>query len=162
MRFLALLSLLALSSAAGATAQISDQITIDGKVHALFSEPFSDYLRKNRDVIPKLKSFSKSGCSASWRGYQAHWDIKDQKLLLAALFANPCDDHPTPIPLATFFSAISGPSHATWFSGRLLVPQGKRIEYVHMGYESKYERYLVITVKDGLVVGTEQTTNPGR
>jgi hypothetical protein len=34
----------------------------------------------------------------------------------------------------------------------VIVPRGKLLEYVHIGYESRYERYLVMNIKKGVVV----------
>ena len=34
------------------------------------------------------------------------------------------------------------------------IPEGDLVEYVHMGYGSRYERNLILTLENGLVVGT--------
>src|SRR3546814_16055167 len=39
-----------------------------------------------------------------------------------------------------------------WYSGALIVPDGKRTKYVHMGYGSSYERYQVLRIAAGRVV----------
>lgn len=158
MRSLFLALLLVISHGAYATAQIPELIEIDGKNEILFSEPFTIYLAEHRAEIPKLERLAQDRCSGSWRGYQGHWLIRDEKLYLESLFANPCRDSPDPIPLSTFFPGSEGPVHATWFTGRLLVPLGKRLEYVHMGYQSKYERYLVVHIERGSVIKRESTS----
>ena len=142
-----------------ATAQIPDVIIIEGETNSLISEPFIEYFRKNRNDIPKLEAFIQEDCSGSWRGFQAYWEIKDKRLYLTALYADPCKDNPTPIPLSTFFSNVDGPVHAVWYSGNLVIPQGKIIEYVHMGYESKYEKYLIITIEQGNVKDSKLTNS---
>jgi hypothetical protein len=38
---------------------------------------------------------------------------------------------------------------ADWYTGNLIVPTGKRIHYVHMGYASTYDSYLVFKIKGG-------------
>jgi hypothetical protein len=43
---------------------------------------------------------------------------------------------------------------AEWFSGELRIPEGDLVEYDHMGYASRYERNLLISVENGVVVGT--------
>jgi len=48
---------------------------------------------------------------------------------------------------------------ADWYSGKLRVPDGKEIAYVHMGYGSVYERDLIFTVADGKVQGPEVIEN---
>src|SRR3546814_10121945 len=39
-----------------------------------------------------------------------------------------------------------------WYSGALIIPDGERTKYVHMGYGSSYERYQVLRIADGRVV----------
>jgi hypothetical protein len=39
---------------------------------------------------------------------------------------------------------------ATWFTGNLIIPDGERVSYVHMGYASEYERYRVVRVERGV------------
>ena len=36
---------------------------------------------------------------------------------------------------------------------------GKEIQYIHMGYESVYERDLIIQIEDGLVVSKNEIQN---
>lgn len=43
----------------------------------------------------------------------------------------------------------SGMVFADWFNGDLTIPKGKMIEYVHMGYMSRYEKELVLTIEKG-------------
>ena len=38
---------------------------------------------------------------------------------------------------------------ANWYSGILIIPRGKQQAYIHMGYASLYNNYLLIEVKDG-------------
>ena len=157
--FLAAFCLLA-ANLAHATAQIPERIKVDeGEAQPLFSEPLRPFLLSDDAHIKALGRHANTGCSASWRGYQGHWTISsDQQLMLTALFANPCSDKPAPIPLTTFFPDATGPVPAKWFSGKLLVPLGKMVQYQHMGYESEYEKYLIITVDQGKVTSRETST----
>jgi len=43
------------------------------------------------------------------------------------------------------------PMVANWYSGALIIPTGELVDYVHMGYGSTYESYIVIVVKNGVV-----------
>lgn len=43
----------------------------------------------------------------------------------------------------------NGMVFADWFSGDITIPKGKMIEYVHMGYMSRYEKELVLTLEKG-------------
>ena len=155
-----LAALLVLHASAHATAQIPDEILINGERASLFTEPFSTYLLAT-DSVKKLEPFlHRHPCSGSWRGHVAFWEVRADKLVLAKLVANPCDEKPKEIPLATFFPGQDGPIPATWYSGRLVVPQGKMARYVHMGYGSQYERYIVLIVVNGAVTERIETQAP--
>ena len=158
MRYLIVALILFASCGAWATAQIPEVIELDGKSEKLFSEPFTIYLAAHQDKIPKLERVAQDRCTGSWRGYQGHWVILDEKLYLKSLFANPCRESPDSIPLSTFFPDSTGPVYAEWYTGKLIVPLRKRIRYVHMGYESEYEQYLVFLVKNGHVISRELTS----
>ncbi|WP_448550516.1 hypothetical protein [Thalassotalea fusca] len=43
-----------------------------------------------------------------------------------------------------------------WFSGLLVIPLGEQTGYVHLSYTSRYENYLLIRIKDGVVVESEE------
>ena len=156
---LTLMLLLAFApSLASATAQMPDEIVIDGEPRPLFTEPepFVRYL-DDAGQHPRLGPFlDGSLCSASWRGFKAYWKIDDAKLLLVKLLANPCTQS-NEVPLTVFFPGHSGPVLARWFSGELLVPLGRRLQYVHLGYGSRYERYLLLTVESGIVIDRRES-----
>jgi hypothetical protein len=57
--------------------------------------------------------------------------------------------------LETVFPGFSRRVFAHWFSGKIRLPQGRQLEYVHMGYGSTYERDLLLTIERGVV--TQQT-----
>jgi hypothetical protein len=40
-----------------------------------------------------------------------------------------------------------------WFTGLLVLPYGKMINYVHMGYGSTYSNYILLEVKKGKLTG---------
>jgi hypothetical protein len=40
---------------------------------------------------------------------------------------------------------------ADWFTGFIIIPDGKQVKYVHMGYASIYEKYIVLRVERGVV-----------
>ena len=145
MKRLILTGLLLLASAlANATAQIPDLIIIDGQRQALFFPPAVDWAQVHRqtpDVTPKG-----GGCTASWRGYQAIWTVQNNRLYLSRINENPCS-HREKDEIA-----LKKPILATWVSQQLVLPQGERLAYVHMGYGSAYERYLILDVDKGEIV----------
>jgi len=48
---------------------------------------------------------------------------------------------------------------AHWFTGRLRAPQGKMLQYIHMGFNSTYEFDLLIEIDRGVVTRTKLKSN---
>jgi len=144
-----------LSQAALATAQFPELLLVDGKPRVMFANPLEPWLKVQQNA-EKLKPYiSEQRCSASWRGYRGTWEVKGDSLQLVNLTANPCSQPPKEVPLSALFPGKTAPVDATWFSGRLVVPDGNQTKYVHMGYMSQYERYILFHVERGRVVKSE-------
>lgn len=148
--------LLALPINAWATAQIPDRLIYEGKTVGIYSEPLEQYFNKDH---PKPIEWMQAMCSALWRGYLATWEIKDDKLYLIRVVKDGCSSDAPAYPLSNLFPGKKGPIFADWYTGTLVVPQGERLKYVHMGYQSVYEKELHIAIKDGNVVGTKTIDN---
>jgi len=43
-----------------------------------------------------------------------------------------------------------------YYTGLLIVPEGKMINYVHLGYASTYERYIIFEIKKGILTKEKQ------
>jgi hypothetical protein len=155
--FLTLTLCCLVSSNALAIAQIPEEIQFEGRSEMLFSEPLNYYLVQNNNLAKLEPYLGKDRCSGSWRGYRGTWEIRDSRLHLLRLETSPCSERPTQVPLsAIFFDAA--PVLAKWYTGTLVVPTGRRIEYVHLGYESRYEWYIVFTVVEGRVVDRRESS----
>ncbi len=152
--------LVTISGAVLSTAQVPDNLTIDGKQYPLNTNPLDAYLAKLGDKAPKFEATS----TALWRGYVATWELSEGKLYLTKVEVsrpNPAapqkDDNyaDDEIEVDILNDLFPGKARvlADWYSGALIVPNGQLVEYVHMGYGSTYERYLVSTVKDGIEIG---------
>lgn len=134
------------------TAQISERLIFEGHQVALLSNPLSDYFALGgRD--PGFQSTS----TALWRGYVGTWEVTDDRLYLVALQGLLKSGEEA--NLASVFPGFEYRVFAHWFSGRLRIPQGKRLAYVHMGYGSTYERDVFLTLEDGVVVAQEVRHN---
>lgn len=150
--------LLMLSQAAFATAQFPEILVLDGTPKAMFTNPLEPWLTVQQNA-DKLKPYvSEQRCSASWRGYRGTWEIKNNSLQLVKLTANPCSQPAKDVPLFALFGDRAAPITASWFSGRLVVPDGNQTKYVHMGYMSQYERYQLFHIERGRVVHSEMVT----
>ena len=84
--------------------------------------------------------------TACWRQYVGTWEIKDDKFYLLNL-------------VGRFKLADGAPLFADWFTGTLKIPDGKMLEYVHMGYESVYEREVQIRIEKGIVMNSKTIHN---
>ena len=135
-----------------ATAQFPDVLIYEGKKCELFSNPLESYYKQDRALRPKFQSWH----TANYRGYVATWEIDNGVLYLKEIRAK---IEGQMVGLDHLFPGTPGRVEAKWFTGLLRVPQGKVIKPVHQGYASVYERDLIITIKDGKVVGKEIIDN---
>jgi hypothetical protein len=151
---LALLVFALTSLPLSATAQAPEILRFEGKTYDLETTPLNAYLASHPNVIPE------SGVSSTglWRGYIGSWSLRDQKLYIedvriltsAAMDADAAESDRYRSVMAEVFGT-KAPVQATWYSGRLIVPTGEMVEYVHMGFASTYSSYLVATVVEGTV-----------
>ena len=61
--------------------------------------------------------------------------------------------------LGSLFPGYDSRVFAHWYSGVLSIPQGDLVEYVHMGFASVYDRDLLISVEQGVIVDTQVRVN---
>lgn len=140
-RLLLCFSLLAGSIKIFATAQIPDILIYRGDTLMLYANPLE--LLPNVDSLRNKMFGTKVGwTTACWRGYQAEWTVINQELFLTAIYS--CsykDDRPKAADLKQLFGekCKEGKVRADWVTAKMIVPKGRRLNYVHMGYESLYE-----------------------
>jgi len=134
-----------------ATAQAPDILIYEGERFALFSNPLESYYNED-NPRPSFNSHS----TGNWRGYVATWKIDGDTLYLRDIKAWL---NGTEVGLDTLFPEHQGKIEASWFTGKLRVPRGKELSYVHMGYASIYEQDIIISVQAGKVVKTEIIDN---
>ena len=134
------------------TAQIAERLRYQGEDLAMCANPLSHYFSMG-GINPRFKS----NCTALWRGYVGSWEIVDDRLYLICL--NGTLEDGTDASLATIFPEFPDRVFAHWYSGTIRIPQGKQLEYVHMGYRSTFERDLFLDVERGVVVATRMRHN---
>jgi len=157
------------ASAAFATAQAPDNLIHKGTERMLFTNPLEDYYKADAEKRPlfMIRPFAMS--SGNWRGYVATWEIADDKLFLTKVDSWLCEGVTQAschqVKLSELFGdkvENNGKVLAAWFTGQLRVPDGKELQYVHMGYGSTYERDLIFEVKTGNVSGPTIIDNTKR
>jgi hypothetical protein len=134
------------------TAQIGEKLCYEGREVSMCSEPLGDYF-----ALSGIDPGFDFTCTALWRGYVGAWDIQDGRLYLIGLNGTLKDG--TEANVATFFPGFSERVFAHWYSGKLRIPVGEMLEYVHMGYGSTYEEDLIINVENGVVTKTSVQHN---
>ena len=48
-----------------------------------------------------------------------------------------------------------------WFTGHVIIPDDKLVNYIHMGYASTYEKYIILKVEKGVVTRKSAIDNAG-
>ncbi len=136
-------------------AQLPDIIYYDGIRMDLYSNPLELYWDQNN----KRPDFETS--KECKRGYVATWEIRDDILLLKSLEAKIKKRYflfwkkIIPYSLKMLFKKAGDRAvTATWFTGKIRIPQGNRTFYVHDGYESRFEREMLITIQKAKVLKT--------
>lgn len=134
------------------TAQISERLIFEGQQVPLLSNPLKDFFALG-GINPGFEFSS----TALWRGYVGTWEVLNDRIYLVELRGTlKSGDDAT---LESVFPGFKDRVFAHWFSGRLRIPQGKRLEYVHMGYASTYERDVLLTLQNGVVLTKEIRLN---
>jgi hypothetical protein len=133
------------------TAQVSEVLEWNGKQYQLYSEPFRSYQKQNMHLKERFLFIPKS--SSCWRGYRAKWKIEEGRLYLVSISGWVAQSKGPP----RFYriKEVMGtrdPVFAEWFTGTLIVPDGKMLQYVHMPYASNFERELRVVVVRGLIL----------
>jgi len=150
------LFILMLSGNASATAQFPDYLFYKGERFPIFSNPLESYFNAKNPRPSNLFAYS---CTACWRGYVATWKIEGGYLYLTKLNEGTCASDSEEIPLSKIFPREDAPVKAVWFSGTLRIPQGKQLQYVHMGYGSVYEKELLLTIEKGRLIKEDVIDN---
>ena len=176
MRTIITIVLFFLSFSLFATAQFSDILFLNGKEYSLHSNPLEEYFEEYPDNRPETES----RCSALWRGYVASFEIKNKKLILKDikimididnwksvkrdfLEKDKTKDEDEyykedykPVKLTWYQKFIAETTQKDfvldWFTGVLVLPYGKILNYVHMGYGSTYENYILLEVDEGKLI----------
>lgn len=135
-----------------ATAQIPDSIEINNVKYRLNTNPLEKYLAEKKWVKPENASIS----SANWRGYLASWKIEAGNMLLEDVTIRISEKYSNePRKTVSILNTLFPNKNwiiATWYSGALIVPYGEMTNYVHMGYGSSYEKYMILRVSKGVVI----------
>ncbi|HRX00155.1 MAG TPA: hypothetical protein P5280_11725 [Cyclobacteriaceae bacterium] len=136
-------------------AQLPDIVLLNGKARDLYSNPLESFWEKTGRKRPDFKT--QQNCK---RGYVASWSIERGNLVLTditgiyyriGLFGR----RESQITVGRLFPKSK--SHAilaNWFSGKLRIPDGNMTMYEHVGYNSRFEKEIIITIEKGVAIKT--------
>jgi hypothetical protein len=135
------------------TAQIGDDLTIDGKPVQLMGCPALPWHHPRLEKLSQKEAIEATEnilvfSTACWRQYVASWRLDDGKLYLdkiEGLYRLDGDE----------------PLFADWVTETLRIAVGRRLTYVHMGFGSVYETDRLIKIQMGVVVGSSERDNRG-
>jgi hypothetical protein len=137
-----------------ATAQVPDIIILEGKKFELHTNPLEAYF----SIYPEKRPKNNMKWSSLWRGYRATFEIVNKELFLKdieiqILTGNIPENYKSEWK-SIFNEYINDVSilRMNWYTGLLIIPNGKLINYVHMGYESTYENYIIIEIENGVLL----------
>jgi len=138
------------------TAQSMEQIIYEGKLMYMAAEPLEQYIADLPDPIEFI-----APNTACWRGYFGEWEISDDNLYLTGFtgYINSPEEMYKTVDLSYLFPD-QNKVFAEWFSGEIRIPLGKMKQYVHMGYESKFEKDLYIEILSGKIISKIEISNP--
>ena len=127
------------------TAQVPETLIYEGNKLSMCAEPLGDYF-----ALAGLEPPFDWTSTALWRGYVGTWEIIQSRLYLIGINGRLKTDEAA--TLASIFPDFPERVFAHWYSGTIRVPEGKLLEYFHMGYASRYERDRYFEVEKGVVL----------
>jgi len=137
-------------------AQLPDILILDGTKVDLYSNPLESFW----DLYPKKRPVFQSTESCK-RGYIATWELHDHLLILRNIEGDIKKSNfifwKKIIPYSwkvLFPNVQSNGVVASWFTGKIRVPQGNKLFYVHHAYDSRFEREIIITIDKGEAIKT--------
>jgi hypothetical protein len=133
-----------------ATAQFPDKIIYEGLTYDLNVNPLESYF----EIFPEKRPRGRITSTALWRGYVATFEIVNNELLLKDI---EIEVRTEPFPsfrtewksVIDEFLSENSVLKIDWYIGFLIIPNGELINYVHLGYRSTYENYILIGIKKG-------------
>ena len=132
------------------TAQIKEILFYKGQRQLMATEPLSTYLKNRKDIDFTFHS------TACWRGYLGTWEIKDSKLFLIDLKGWLKGNKEVGL---NYLFPDENEIFSHWFDGEIRIPYGKMIKYVHLGYESLFEKDLILDFKKGVLINEKIIDN---
>jgi hypothetical protein len=153
------------SSIAFGTDQMPDKIIYNEKEYRLLTYPLENYFKKYPDKRPKGEEVLVNG-EKRWRmstnlmrRYWATFEIKDNQLYLKDIEIMIWDKKQDDSSWKSVRNKLFPNQKLMkidWMTGLLVLPVGEIVNYVHMGYGSTYERYILLEIDNGNITKEKQ------
>lgn len=149
-----------------ATAQIPDRLIYKGKSYNLHNNPLEAYFKE----YPRKRPEGDVSSTALWRGYIATFEIQNGLLILKDLQIEVYEHQEGReewAPNTTLKSVLKEvfPKKDTikidWCTQILILPSGKIKNYVHQGYASIFEQYVLLEMKEGRLMQEKEFDTEG-
>lgn len=133
-------------------AQRPDIIIKNGEKFDLYSNPLEEFWIKHKLNRPDF-------CAEAYckRGYVATWELCDDQFFLVNIegYFNKYTRFGKKIVRYSLYTLFpengTKPIYANWFTGKLRIPHGHMIQFSPNGYDSRFEREVIISVDHGRV-----------
>lgn len=160
MKLLKIFFVFLVSVSSFATSQVPDYLIIEKDTLAIQSNPLEGYF-KDHPIPEKLIT---NLSIANWRGYVAYFKFIDGKLVVENIYKEDYKENSngmTDYFLTSIYKDVFGTNvtfECNYYSGLLICPSGKIVQYVHMGYSSLYENYNLIEIRNGINLKSKKLT----
>lgn len=149
MKTIIFIYLILLSFSVSATAVSPDFVEFNGKNTPMIYTPRVDFTKMpppptppepvNYEIPPPC-SLTTASRDITW------WAIIDDRLYVKA-HRSACEEAEK--------WTYDPPVFADWVNKKIVLPQGPMIQYIHMGMDSMYGEYLILTVENGIIKDQE-------
>ena len=135
------------------TAQVPDELLLDGERWALLCTPLDSWLATRPDLprfVPRH--------TANWRGYVAKWRVEDGWLHLVGVDATVelPDRQRAEVAGSEALGGQPLPVRADFVSDRLRIGRGKVVFHVHADFASRWEEEMELDIESGRVVDSRR------
>lgn len=133
------------------TAQIPDRIIFNGDTCNLNSTPLESFFLEHTNLRP-----TEGASTACWRGYVGWYKIIKNRLVVFDITVHifDLDSDKIHISQKSIYKDIFPADSIKildWVTDTLILPGGKQLKYVHMGFASEYEYYTLMFIENGKV-----------
>lgn len=149
-----------ISTKSFATAQVPDYLIVDKDTLQIQSNPLQEYFK----IHPIPENLTTTVSTGNWRGYIAFFKFLNGKLVVENIYKENYKENTkgkTDFFLTSIYKDVFGEKsnfECNFYSGLLICPSGKMLQYVHMGYSSLYENYNLIEIKNGINIKSKKFT----